>query len=242
MAIRNMRVNPNTRISTSLGFNPRGVIVDNITSYWLYFPQADQYCPPFTIGWTAPFTQQMAGYAYMEIKTPFGQTNQINTPAGVSQFVNLVWTDNDVAFNPGLPSQSGSIVDPSGTTPAVSQIQVGYDEVIEIDVSTGLTTSLINIGTNQQLKLVSAQFHYARDSWTSFSDITNDSPLHFTLRSQTLNSFFAVGSITPTNPVFQYVPQNPITFELGEDLWFEGRAVWANVMMDYLIDYILLTY
>lgn len=237
-----MRVNPNTRIQTSLGFNPRGVIVDNITSYWLYFPQADQYCPPFTTGWTAPFILQMAGYAYMEIKTPFGQTNQINVPTGISQFVNLVWTDNEVAFNPGLPSSSGSGIDPSGTTPTVSQIQVGYNEVIEIDITNGLTTALINIGSNQQLKLVSAQIHYARDTAVFFPNITNDSPLHFTLRSQTLNSFFALGSISPTNPIWQYVPQNPITFELGEDLWFEGRVVFANVMMDYLIDYILLTY
>jgi len=235
-----MRVEPNTPISTSIGFNPRGVIVDNITSYWLYFPQADQYCPPFTAGWTAPFLLNMAGYGYMEIKTPFGQQNQQNVPPDISQFVNLTWTDLAVSFDKGQPSLSGATVDPSGTTPAVSEIKQAYDEVIEIDTA-GTTIQLINAAANQQIKLVSAQVHYARESQL-WPGINNDSPLHWTLRSGTLNSFFTIGSISPSNQTWNFVPQNPVAFEVGEDLWFEGRSVWANTMMDYLVQYLLLTY
>jgi hypothetical protein len=89
-------------------------MVDNVTPYWLYFPQADQYCPPFTNGWSAPLILNIAGYGYMEIKTPFGQTVQTDVTAGIAQFVNLTWTDSLISFSPGEGSGSvGSTIDPS---------------------------------------------------------------------------------------------------------------------------------
>lgn len=101
-----MRVEPNTPISKALGFNPRGVTVDNVTPYWLFFPQSEQYCPPFTVGWTTVFTSNTAGYAYMEVKTPFGESIQLDVPGGLTQYVNLVWTDGEIV------GSNGASVDP----------------------------------------------------------------------------------------------------------------------------------
>lgn len=124
MAVFNMRLNPNTPFSGALGFNPKGVVVQNYTPYWLYFPQADQYCPPWTDGWTTPLIQNSNGYGYMLIQTPQGRTVQTNVTTGVAQFVNLQWTDNDVDYSEGTPGDMGVNVDPVGDPGSGSVVQI----------------------------------------------------------------------------------------------------------------------
>lgn len=148
MAVFNQRVNPNTSVSKSLGFNPRGVVVQNYTPYWLYFPQADQFCPPWTDGWTAPLILNSNGYGYMQIQTPIGRTVQTNVTPNIAQFVNLQWTDSDVSYSEGTPGDSGSSVDPSDTTSGVSPVLSASGSNANVPVSTGATVTLLPLLTN----------------------------------------------------------------------------------------------
>lgn len=128
MPILTERVGPNTPIARSLGFDPRGVLIDNVTAYWLYFPQADQYCPPFTMRWSAPFILNMAGYGYMEVKTPFGQTTQTNVTQNISQYVSLTWTSQSVPLSPGVSIDPGDV-----TTSSVSPlVTVGFEALVPV--------------------------------------------------------------------------------------------------------------
>ncbi len=161
MAQISQRVNPNTPVSKSLGFDPHGVLVDNITAYWLYFPQADQYCPPFTQGWSAPLYLNTSGYGYMQLQTPFGQSNQTNVPANVSQFVNLTWTDQSVGSSAGQSSgDTGISVDPTGS-PAIGVSDthtLSYANYFSPNTNTLITIIPGVAGKRIRLGLVSMQY------------------------------------------------------------------------------------
>lgn len=231
MAIRNMRVNPNTAISQSLGFNPRGVIVTNVTPYWLYFPQADQYCPPFVAGWSAPFIQNMAGYGYMQIKTPFGQTVQTNIPAGVAQFVDLVWTDDEVAFSPGQSAgSSGSSVDPTlQQTGQVSAILSHYAVSYTVVTTAPPTLTLFSPPPNKRIRILA----------TSVAFTLGNNTLCWHMLSYTFTP--TLGSIVGTfgGALNANHPVDIITFPSGLDLevGYGLRLRFINPIADQDVSY-----
>lgn len=156
MAVFSMRVEPNVAISRALGFNPQGVLVDNISPYWLYFPQADAYCPPFTAGWSAPFKLNKAGYGYMQVQTPFGRTVQTDVNTLTGQYVEVTWTDDETTFNPGQPSNNGITVDPGIINEtAVSGMQFADEKQIFTTLAPQIYTLIASPGTNKRIRIYS---------------------------------------------------------------------------------------
>jgi len=240
MAIRNMRLNPNSPLKTALGFNPSGVIVTNVTPYWLYFPQAEQYCPPFTSGWSAPLIRDRAGYGYMEIKTPFGQTVQTNVQTGTAQFVELTWTDSPTGFSPGESSgASGSSIDPgSVTTGSVTGLRValytGY-----LPYAGGAFGTLVPGIAGKQIRLM-----YARltGGGGSFGLLTgNDSNVLVHLNSSVLGvptrfATLAIGRFQNSDSVS--FGADGLDLNPGDDLtWTQGILTVSSVNVDLSAGY-----
>ena len=226
MAVRNMRVNPNTRIQQSLGFNPRGVIVDNITAYWLYFPQADQYCPPFTAGWTAPLKLNIAGSGYMEIKTPFGQI-QSDVTVNVSQFVEIVWTDEEVAFSPGLPSSGGTDIDPTETnTPGVLDVLTQINATVTVPtVFPGMSQTLITGIAGRRVRLLTAEVSL------NFLDLTIetiDSPVYWEIEGALGMSRVCQGLLTRDSPSDSRIYPNGLYYDVADNVVLNARTSWAD--------------
>lgn len=256
MAVFNMKVDPNVPISRSLGFNPLGVLVDNITAYWLYFPQADAYCPPFTQGWTSALILNTAGYGYMEIKTPIGQTIQSNIPPGVSQFVNITWTDSDVAFSPGQPSDVGQSVDPgdvgtssvviiksgvfSGIVGSLSQTLIGgftINNKVNTTLAAGINTyPIIFPVPNKRIRVltltVSFQYSSAPSGadWVVYPSDTNPAFVNF--------YFSLVGEMSPFSLMTLPLVFNPgLDFDIGLGVNCNYTPHWANVGLKFAATY-----
>lgn len=225
MAVRNMRINPNTPVSESLGFNPRGVIVDNLTNYWLYFPQANQFCPPLTVGWTAPLLLHMAGYGYMEIKSPFDDGAQLDVTPNVSQYVELVWTDQAVTFSPGLPSNSGAVVDPTNTgSAAVLDVLNATTASVSAPVS-GLTQQLIAAIPEYRIRLLTVNININLGSLVVLDGF--DSPVSWHIAGNP-GSRLANGTLDFAQPYAQLIFDKGVYFPVGSSIDFTARGFWAN--------------
>jgi hypothetical protein len=85
-------------LEKQLGFNCRGVTVDNLTNQWLFIAEAFAYCPPYVSGRQIPLqgTQKVS----VKYATPIGFTQQ-QSIAG--QQAILRFTENLVSPVPGIP-------------------------------------------------------------------------------------------------------------------------------------------
>lgn len=239
MAILSQRVDPNVPISRSLGFDPKGVMVDNVTPYWLFFPQAEQYCPPFTVGWSAPFTNHMAGYGYMEIKTPFGQTVQTNIPSNVAQFVNLVWTDDAVSFSPGQSSgTTGSSIDPT------TEVSSNVFDVVSLDGSFLTSRTLFQSyqfpapGDGMRYRFLSLDISIAFLSSVISSTSVEDG-ISFEFRSPAFPlSRWAQGTINKWSPQYQKVFTNGLNIPVNTDVWlFISPSQFQRIWIEWGVTY-----
>lgn len=180
-AVFRIRVAPNVAISKSIGMNARGVYVDNVSSYWLFFRDAQQYCPPFTMGWSAPLINT-AGYAYMVPQTPFGGLAQSNVTPGVSEYVETTWSEDAVAYNPGTPGDSGSSVDPTIVdTASVSNI-IGAHLAVTARILGAANQLAIAATTGQLIRILQATIQY---DITSNPSPPFDSPVYAVLHTTT---------------------------------------------------------
>jgi len=109
VAIWYKNVDPNTPFSGNIGFNARTVLVDNYTAYWLYFPDADAYVPPFYGGVVLSLIHT-TDFGRFSIQSPFVNPQ---VPVATSYFVHTVWTDGVLSPSPGVLIEA-----PGGGPPA----------------------------------------------------------------------------------------------------------------------------
>lgn len=236
MAILTERVDPNTPIARSLGFDPRGVLVDNFTAYWLYFKQADQYCPPFTAGWSAPFILNMAGYGYMEIQTPFGRTVQTDITPNVSQYVAITWSSDSVAYNPGIPSAGGSSVDPQGTTAAVSQVLAAQLAIVVLSTAPSGLTQLVAGIDGKRLNLLTFDAYLPRPDFGGGLMQDSGADIYLT-NSVIFQPPYANAYISPQQPNSSRVYPFGLPWSVGEPIMLGGSGVWADVAIGAVVTY-----
>lgn len=85
----------------NVGFQATAVKVDNYSSYWIFFPNADSFVPPFWAG-TILLLRHTTDIQETILKSPDANANPqpFTSP---SFFLHLEWTNaTDVSFNPGL--------------------------------------------------------------------------------------------------------------------------------------------
>ncbi len=85
-------------IAKNIGFQAQSVAVDNYTAYWIYFPGADAYAPPFWGGIILSLGHT-SDYAYAKLLSPF--TGSAQAPTDPSYQLHTVWSDQVVPFNAG---------------------------------------------------------------------------------------------------------------------------------------------
>lgn len=95
-----------TALRRSLAFPAHAVLVDNLTTQWLYVPAAQRYVPPFTYGAVLPLLQSTAVAEY-QVSAPAGYSQGTNNP---SQYVVTTWTAAMLGYSPGLslPAVNGA--------------------------------------------------------------------------------------------------------------------------------------
>ena len=87
-------------IGVQLGFSPLSIVVDNLSTNWLYFRDAERFVAPYMAGVTIPLMHAMGAYA--EWKNPAG--SGVTTPIyAASGFAHILYTDQVLTYNPGSP-------------------------------------------------------------------------------------------------------------------------------------------
>ena len=89
-------------VNTNVGFSPTGVIVNNFSPYYIYFPDGLTYCPPWSSGVIMPLGHATQARANWD-SSPFGP-QIISVPAGVVYTAQLTFTnDPKIALSGGSP-------------------------------------------------------------------------------------------------------------------------------------------
>ena len=105
-------------IGQVLQFSPIAVVVSNFSPYYIYFPDAQNFCPPWTNGAVIPLAHATQARAIWS-NSPFGPQSATSTPYGYN--ASLVFTDDEVAVGGGTtipdPFQPSLVTSPQTTPP-----------------------------------------------------------------------------------------------------------------------------
>lgn len=98
-------------ISENVGFVPLAVAIDNYTAYWIYFPDADAFVPPFWGGVVLGLNH--ANSARAQLLSPLANPQ---APVDPSYRLHTVWSDTPSPFSGGSALAGGP------STPSITVI------------------------------------------------------------------------------------------------------------------------
>lgn len=122
-----VNVAPGTEVNVNVGFSPLCVVVSNYTPFYIYFPDAADFCPPWVTGAILSLSHANAARASWQV-SPFYTDAQVLTPAPTGLKFAAALSYYDEAF----PIQGGTVI-PSPVPLVVN----GYQYTLEPNIGNG---------------------------------------------------------------------------------------------------------
>lgn len=167
-------------ISENIGFNPKSVVVDNFTPYWLYIPSTNGYIAPWTTDVVRGFLHATE-YPTIIWQSPFETSQPLSADA---KFVTFFFTDVSLPASGGILAYGKAQL--TTTIPSIDYLasnQASVNDVLQ---------AIYNCTTPMKLSKVT---------------LLNESSLQATLKIVRLNSDIVSGGQIVTPAVLD--PSNP---------------------------------